>query len=200
MLYLCRKRKLERRPHMPDASLPPLKYATPTRLLHWVSGIMILATLPIGVLMLQEGLARPTQNLLFILHKNGGVIILLLVLLRLVWRLVTPTPALPASVPLWQARAAKLVQAGLYTLLLVMAVSGYVRVRAGGFPVEMLDALGLPPLVPRSDSLAAMAKAVHANARFLLAGLIVLHIGAALRHLVARDGVFGSIWPPVGGK
>jgi cytochrome b561 len=185
---------------MPDASPLPLKYASPTRILHWVSGIMILATFPIGVLMLQQGLARPTQNLLFILHKNAGVIILLLVLVRLVWRVAVPAPALPATVPLWQVRAAKMVQTALYTLLLVMAVSGYVRVRAGGFPVEMLDAFGLPPLVPRSESLAALAKSIHANARFLLAALIVLHIGAALRHLLARDGVFSSIWPPVGGK
>lgn len=185
---------------MPSADRPPLKYAATTRLLHWVSGIMVLATLPIGVLMLQEGLARPTQNLLFILHKNGGVIILTLVIARLVWRMVTPAPALPPSVPLWQVRAAKLVQAALYTLLLVMAISGYVRVRAGGFPVEMLDALGLPPLVPRSETLAETAKAVHANARFILVALIVMHIGAGLRHLFARDGVFGHIWPPLGGK
>jgi cytochrome b561 len=161
---------------------------------------MILATLPIGVLMLQEGLARSTQNLLFILHKNGGVLILLLVVARLMWRAATPAPALPASVPLWQARIAKLVQAALYTLLLTMAISGYVRVRAGGFPIEMLDALGVPAFVPRSDTLAETAKWVHANARFLLAALILAHVGAALRHLVARDGVFGSIWPPLGGK
>ncbi len=185
---------------MATAKQLPLKYSTPTRVLHWVSGIMILATLPIGVIMLQEGLARPTQNLLFILHKNGGVIILLLVLLRLVWRLLTPAPALPPSVPSWQARAAKLVQGALYALLLVMTISGYIRVRAGGFPIEMLDALGVPPLVPRSDALAATAKTIHGNARFVLAALIVLHIGAALRHLFARDGVFGTIWPPIGRK
>lgn len=200
MVYLCRKRKLERRLPMTAATSLPLKYSAPTRILHWVSGIMILATLPVGVLMLQDGLVRPTQNLLFILHKNAGVIILLLIVLRLVWRLVTPTPALPPSVPRWQARAAKGVQAGLYTLVLVMAVSGYVRVRAGGFPIEMLDAIGVPPLVPRSDTLAATAKAIHANARFALAALIVLHIGAAMRHLIARDGVFDSIWPPIGRK
>ena len=89
-------------------------------------------------------------------------------------------------------------QVALYTLLVIMAVSGYVRVRAGGFPIEMLDALGVPTLVPRSDALAQAAKTLHANARFPLAALIVLHVGAGLKHLLARDGVFGRIWPPVG--
>ncbi|MCH8466657.1 MAG: cytochrome b/b6 domain-containing protein, partial [Roseinatronobacter sp.] len=138
------------------------------------------------------------QNRLFILHKNGGVIIFLLGVLRIMWRLATPAPALPPQIPDWQRRAAKAVQAALYLLLIVMAVSGYIRVRAGGFPIEALDALGLPGLVPRSEPLAEAAQRVHGLARFPLMALIVLHIAAGLKHLIARDGVFGHIWPPLG--
>lgn len=174
------------------------KYPALIRLLHWGVGVLVLLTIPVGVIMLQEGLARPTQDLLFILHKNGGVLILLLVLLRIMWRLVTPAPALPPTIPTWQVRSAKAVQWTLYALLLVMAISGYIRVRAGGFPIEGLDALGIPALVPRSDALSEVAKTVHATARFPLAALIVLHIAAGLKHLLARDGVFGHIWPPMG--
>lgn len=184
--------------HMAEVLTPSQKYTALTRFLHWVVALMVISTIPIGVIMLQDGLSRSTQDLLFILHKNGGVLILLLVVLRLVWRAATPAPALPAAVPAWQARAAKLVQGALYGLLLVMAISGYIRVRAGGFPIETLDALGVPSLVPRSEPLAERAQAVHATARFPLAALILLHIAAGLKHLVARDGVFGHIWPPVG--
>lgn len=174
------------------------KYVPLTRGLHWVVAVMVLATLPIGVIMLQEGLARPTQNLLFILHKNGGVVLLVLVLLRILWRVLTPAPPPPPHLRAWQVRVAEGVHWALYALLLVMAISGYVRVRAGGFPVEMLDALGLPPLVPRSETLANFAKDIHANARFALAALVVLHIGAGLNHALRRDGVFSRIWPPFG--
>lgn len=176
----------------------PVRYSSTTRALHWITAIMVIATIPIGVMMLQDGLARGTRDLLFILHKNGGVILLLLVVLRILWRLATPAPNLPPSIPDWQQRAAKGVQWALYALLLVMAISGYVRVRAGGFPIEMLDAFGLPPLVPRSDALANAAKNIHATARFPLAALIILHIAAGLRHAAARDGVFSHIWPPIG--
>ena len=176
----------------------PAKYATSTRLLHWIAALMVLATIPIGVVMLQEGLARPTQNLLFVLHKNGGVIILLLVLARIVARLLAPSPVLPPEIPRWQARVARFTQFALYALLLTMAISGYVRVRAGGFPIEALDALGLPGFVPRSDALAEVAKTIHGYARFPLVALIALHIAAGLKHLIARDGVFGHIWPPLG--
>lgn len=182
--------------HAPQS---PIRYPALTRSLHWLVAIMVIATMPIGMAMQQEGLARPTQDLLYILHKNGGVILLLLVLLRLVWRARHPAPPMPASLPGWQVAVAKLTHWLLYGLLLVMAISGYIRVAAGGFPIEMLDALGIPKLVPRSDSLAETAKAIHGTARFGLALLILMHIGAALQHLlIKRDGVFGRIWPPFG--
>ncbi len=174
------------------------KLSGTTRLLHWVSAVLIVAMIPIGVIMQQEGLARPTQDLMFILHKNGGVIVLLLVVLRLIWRAAHPAPPLPAHMPNWQVKAASGVQWGLYAMLIVMALSGYIRVRAGGFPVEMLDALNVPAMVPRSDALAETAQTIHSNARFVLVALILVHVGAALRHAVARDGVFSRIWPPVG--
>lgn len=174
------------------------KFTGTTRLLHWISAVMIVGMIPVGVIMQQDGWARSTQDLLFILHKNGGVIVFLLVVLRLVWRATHPAPPLPAHMPAWQIKAASAVQWGLYAMLLVMAISGYVRVRAGGFPVEMLDALNVPAMVPRSDGLAETAKAIHSNARFILVALILVHVGAALRHAIARDGVFSRIWPPVG--
>jgi cytochrome b561 len=174
------------------------RYPAMTRSLHWIVALMVIAMIPIGNIMTVQGLSRPVQDTLFILHKNGGVILLLLVVLRIFWRVWRPGPPLPTHMPDWQKTAAKTAHWLLYGALIVMAVSGYVRVRAGGFPVEMLDALGLPGFVPRSDSLAETAKAIHATAKFLLVALVLAHVGAALKHLLARDGVFGRIWPPVG--
>ncbi|NYS23909.1 cytochrome b [Rhodobacteraceae bacterium 2376] len=183
----------------PDAGRPPVvRYAVPVRFLHWLVAILIIGTIPIANVMQREGLERATQDLLFILHKNGGVIIFLLVVLRILWRVATPAPPMPATMPGWQQAVAKLAHWGLYAMLLVMTVSGYIRVRAGGFPVEMLDALGVPAMVPRSDSLAETAQAIHSTGRFVLIALILAHVGAAVQHALKRDGVFSRIWPPVG--
>jgi len=79
-----------------------------------------------------------------------------------------------------------------------MPLSGYIRVRAGGFPIEALDALGLPTLIPRSDALAEAAKAVHETAGALLIIVLMLHIAAALHHaLLLRDGIWSRISPPL---
>jgi len=176
-------------------------YPTLLRWLHWLTAIVVLATIPVGVFMTTEGLSRPLQNTLFIFHKNVGVVILLLVAARLLVRVRARPGPLPESVPSWQRTASALSHTALYLLLIVMAVSGYVRVVAGGFPIEALNAIGFPPLVPRSDTLADTAQWIHSTARFILVAFILLHIGAALQHgLIKRDGVFSRMWPPVAPK
>lgn len=171
-------------------------YRPAARILHWLSALLVLATIPAGVIMVQEGLSRPLQNGLYMFHKNIGVVILLLVLARLAYRVANPPPPLPAGLPALQANIARSVHLLLYLFLIIMAVSGYVRVVAGGFPLEVWDALGVPRLVAESTVLADQAKAVHAFARYGLVALIALHIGAAVYHgVVRKDGIVSRMWP-----
>jgi cytochrome b561 len=177
----------------------PVAYRPFARALHWTTALIVLGMIPAGIVMLQPGLDRPVQNLLFMVHKNMGVVVLLLVLVRLAYRAAYPPPPLPRSVPDWQRRVSGLTHALLYAVLLVMAVSGYVRVVAGGFPLEWWDALGVPRLVPRSDALAGAAKTVHWAAHYAIIALVILHVGAALYHaLIKRDGILGRMWPALG--
>jgi cytochrome b561 len=99
--------------------------------------------------------------------------------------------------PAWQHRAAGLSHLALYALLVIMPVAGYIRVKAGGFPIETLDWLGLPSLVARSDAVAEAAKTLHYLGGLAIAALIGMHIAAAAFHgIVRRDGVFSRMWPP----
>ncbi|MEE4117763.1 MAG: cytochrome b/b6 domain-containing protein [Paracoccaceae bacterium] len=174
-------------------------YSGLARAIHWLVALLVLTMIPAGLFMVQEGLPRGLQNGLFIFHKNVGVVVLLLMLVRLGVRRLRPPPGLPAHLPGWQRRAAAASHAALYGLAILVPVAGYVRVRAGGFPIEWLDALGVPPLVPRSDALAQVAQTTHYVAALTFAALIGLHMLAAIYHgAIRRDGVFGRIWPPVG--
>lgn len=177
------------------------RYSATARLFHWTMALLILLTIPAGLIMVRPDLDREFQNALFLYHKNVGVLLLLLVMGRLTWRLCVPPPRLPRHMPPWQARIAGLTHAAMYGLLFVMPIAGYIRVKAGGFPIESLDALGVPSLVPRSDAVAEVAKTVHYLCGLTIAAVIALHIGAALFHgLLKRDGIFSRMWPPVGGN
>ncbi|QQA42692.1 cytochrome b [Pelagovum pacificum] len=171
-------------------------YRGPAKALHWIVALLVVSTIPAGLVMVQDGIGRGLQDALFIYHKHVGVLILILVLVRLAYRLANPPPPLPDSVPPLQQRVAVATHWLLYAALLVMALSGYVRVVAGDFPIEFLDRLGVPPLVPANEALAETAKSIHAITRFALIPLVLMHIGAALFHaVVLKDGVFASMWP-----
>ncbi len=171
------------------------------RLMHWLTAGLVLLTIPAAILMQRPGIGRGLQDPLFVFHKNIGVVILVIVTLRLAYRLVNPPPPLPDHVPKIQRIIADLTHWTLYGLLLAMAISGYIRVAAGGFPLEFFDSLGFPRIAPRSDELAQSAKTIHAALRFPIIGLIVLHVSAALYHgLIRRDGILQRMAPSVSDK
>lgn len=157
--------------------------------------LLVLMMIAAGTVMLQDGISRSLQNTLFIFHKNVGVVLLVLIVVRMAYRWRHAPPKEPPHLPQWQVKIAGATHFALYALLFIMPVAGYVRVRAGGFPIEWLDAMGLPTLVPRSDALAAFAKSTHYYGSWAIALLVAMHISAALYHaLIKRDGVFSRMW------
>jgi cytochrome b561 len=149
-----------------------------------------------GIIMTREGIPRPLQNNLFIFHKNVGVLLMVLIFVRLAFRWRNAPPPEPDHLADWQVKVAAVTHGLLYALLVIMPLSGYIRVRAGGFPIETLDKWGIPAMVPRSDALADLAKAVHYYSSWLIVILVAMHVGAALQHaLIKKDGVFSRMWP-----
>ncbi|SNR45094.1 cytochrome b [Paracoccus sediminis] len=171
-------------------------YRPPARWLHWIVAAAVLLMIPAGLTMTQEGLSRPVQDTLFLFHKNLGTVLIPVILMRVIYRLTHRPPPLPKTIPAWQRTAAAVSHGLLYALLIVMPLSGFVRVRAGGYPIELLDRLGFGPWIAKSESLADAASALHATAAFVLIAILAVHVGAALQHaLIRRDGVWSRMWP-----
>jgi cytochrome b561 len=172
------------------------KYKVPARVFHWLMALLVVGMIPVGFLMIDETLSRELRNTMFISHKNMGVLMLILIALRLLYRLLNPPRLRPVELPKLQEFAAHMTHIGLYALLIIMPLSGYIRVRAGGFPIKVLDSLGVPALVPRSEALAEFAKSVHYFGAYAIAALIAMHVGAALYHaVICKDGIFSLMWP-----
>lgn len=175
------------------------KYSVPARALHWFMALCVLGLIPVGFVMVQDWASRDLRNMMFISHKNIGSLMLVLFFVRLAYRWLNPPRLKPVELAPIQELAAKATHVGLYVMLLIMPLSGYIRVRAGGYPIEALDALGVPALVPRSEALAEFAKNVHFFAAYGFIILIAMHVGAAAFHgLVRKDGIFSRMWPVFG--
>jgi cytochrome b561 len=124
------------------------------------------------------------------------VTIFVLAVLRLAWRLGNPVPMLPAGTPLWQRRLAHLSHAGLYTLLIVMPVTGWIMSSALNLPVVYLGLIHIPSPFGVDRALGEAMKSVHQMLAMALLILVSVHAAAALyHHFVLRDDVLRRMLP-----
>lgn len=172
-----------------------LRYTPLAKLLHWLLALLIVGLLGVGWYMVD--LPVSVQRLkLFNWHKWAGITVLVLSALRLLWRLRHAPPALPASVPAWQRRAAGLTHGALYVLFFATPLLGWAYSSAAGFPVVWFGVVPLPDWLPRSRELAAMLKPWHGWLAYTLAALVVVHIAAALdHHWRAKDQLLRRMLP-----
>jgi cytochrome b561 len=177
----------------------PATYGTVARLFHWTIALMVLVQIPAGVAMTSEPLGEVATPF-YVLHKGMGSVLLVLVVARILWRVTHRPPPFPDSMPALEQRIAHRTHIAIYVLLLTMTVSGYVRTVADEYPIELLDALGVPPLIGPNPGLAAAMLVVHQFSVLALLGLVAVHVAEVLRHqLIDRDSTLGRRWPPWGG-
>lgn len=173
---------------------PAARWGRIHQLLHWGIAAMILGLAAVGLWM--TGMPNSMDKLqVYALHKSFGITVLALVLLRLGWRLVAGRPpALPG--PAWQTRLAGAMHGLLYLLMLAMPLSGWLYNSASNFPLRWFGVVTLPALSGPSPGLKAIAGAVHEWGFWLLALLVAVHAGAAIKHhLVDRDATLARMLP-----
>jgi cytochrome b561 len=159
------------------------------RFFHWLIAALIFAQYVLGWLAASWGLS-PTKINLFVWHKSLGILVLALVILRLLNRLTKPTPALPAAMPAWERTAARASHALLYLAMIAMPITGWVIHSASGVPFRIFWQVPLPPLVAPDKHTADLAAVAHFSLGVVFVALIVLHVGAALRHhFIKHDDV-----------
>lgn len=181
------------------ATIPGPGYGTIARLFHWVIALMVVVQIPSGIAMTSEPLMAIADPL-FILHKGMGSVLLVLVAARVLWRILHRPPNFPDYMPSREQRIASGTHVAIYTLLVTMVVSGYLRTVGDGFPIELLDALGVPPLIPLMPRAARAMLVVHQFAVIALVGLVAVHVAAVLRHhLIEENPILMRMWPPLGG-
>ncbi len=175
------------------------RYTKAAIVLHWVIAVLIICQLAGGVFM--ERL--PPTALKFELyqwHKSFGILILLLSLARLLWRLGHRPPALPDGMKVWEKMAAHLTHVAFYGVMIGMPLLGWLMVSASPYDFDTVLFKLIPwphvPFVPQAEELESLFKFWHKYLGYAAIGLVVLHIGAALKHhFVNKDGVLARMMP-----
>ena len=164
-----------------------VRYNAVARAFHIVIAAMVIFNLVTGI----AGDAIEDIWQPFPAHKATGILILLLSLGRLGWRFTWTMPEWPATMGSLQRKVAKVTHVALYALMLIVPLTGWIFSSAGKYPLSIYGLFDWPKLaVAKGSALADAAHKGHEVLGFVMAGLVVLHIAAALHHhFVIKDNV-----------
>jgi cytochrome b561 len=166
-------------------------YSTAARRFHWWTFALVAVQIPVGLFMVRYGAATdfafPTGQL-YDAHKIMGLVILVLVAARLIYRLTRGAPPDEPTIEPWQRIVGRINHWALYVLVIVTPIIGWRAISHYG-PFEPFG-IKLPAIASQDQEKATQAFAWHKWAAYILILLIGMHVAAALFHyLIRKDGV-----------
>jgi cytochrome b561 len=171
------------------------RYGVLAQLFHWTV---------VGLIITQFVLARKADALplglakigVLAQHKSFGMTIFALAILRLLWRFMNPVPPLPVNTPGWLRFGAHVSHWGLYALIIVTPLFGWMMSSARNFPVSYFGLFTLPDLVQPDRARYEVFRDIHAVLANTIFFVAVLHALAALKHhFYDRDNVLRRMLP-----
>jgi cytochrome b561 len=170
-------------------------WGAPARLLHWAIALLVLVQIGSGWAAVKWPLS-PTKLDLYVWHKSTGMLILVLMTVRIAWRLANIAPSLPTGMKPVERIAAQGSHLLLYLLLILMPITGWIVSSASNIPFRIFWVIPLVSIADPDKAIADAAARVHFALFVALSLLLVVHIGAALRHhFLKRNDVLVRMLP-----
>lgn len=170
--------------------------------LHWIIAALIITNIILGLSM-----TEPDIPSLIALHKSIGFTILVLSVLRLVWRWMNPVPPPPMGLNRWIRVSGRFTHYLFYALIIIIPLSGWIFTSAGamGHPASVFGLFNWPAFPGFSEMTRSVARPYHSAFHTMhvwlawaMIGLVPLHIFAALYHHFYRgDNVLLRMLPGV---
>jgi cytochrome b561 len=163
--------------------------------LHWLMLVLLVAVYACILLSDSFPKGSDTRALLKTWHFMLGLTVFALVWIRLIAKLVSPTPLIEPPIPRWQDLAAKAVQALLYLLMIAMPLLGWLILSTSGKPIPFYG-WQLPALIAENKGLAETVKEIHEAGASVIYFLVGTHALAAMyHHYFLRDNTLRRMLP-----
>ena len=159
------------------------EYGLISKLLHWISALLLFAQIPLGFYLVDLDFGTERINLENI-HITIGLSIFYLVILRLLYKSLNPTPKLGPSVFTGQKFLAKLNHVLLYVTILSVTISGILKKLFNG---ETLTIFYKKIQIQDNFELGELFYDIHVVSNYVLIGLIIIHIFAVIVHKLFFD-------------
>jgi len=173
------------------------RYDALQRALHWTMAIVIVLAVAIGLYCSFLTPGTPERRYLLDIHKSLGMTALVLLAIRIVYRLIKGAPAYREPLGALVHAGASLAHWGLYAIMLLMPVSGYINSVGGGRTVPWFGLFNWPQLFAPDKALGHLGGMVHGWGAYAIYALLALHIAAVFwHHVVKKDAVLQRMLPP----
>jgi cytochrome b561 len=150
--------------------------------LHWLVAVMVIGLFASGFWMVDLSYYSTWYKTAPFWHKSVGVLLLLMMGYRVLWRVLNGTATPLASHSKAVQRASHFTHLTLYGLIFLIICSGYLISTADGRPIEVFGLFDLPSAGELFAEQADKAGLVHKFAAYGLIALAALHALAALKH------------------
>jgi len=164
-------------------------YGVIAKAIHWLLFLMLTFAILAGNLL--ASMPKSVEKMQAAgMHKSFGAALLMLITLRLLWRLFNDTPSLPDETTATEIFLAKAMHWGLYILMFAQPLSGMMMTQAAGFPVSFFGLFELPVFLDKNPELAKTFLTLHGTVWIVLVMAVFGHAGAALHHhFIKKDNV-----------
>ena len=154
------------------------EYGLISKVLHWLSAILLLVQIPLGFYLVDLDFGEQRINVENI-HVIIGLSIFYTVILRLVNKILNPTPKLNPSIFKGQVFLAKMNHILLYLAILSITVSGILKKLFNG---ETLIIFFKEIQIKDNFELADQFYNIHIISNYTILVLIVIHLMAVIVH------------------
>lgn len=183
----------------------PSRYGAVAMALHWLIAALLLVNIALGLYVAEiMPDADPMHGAVLQFHKSVGLTVLVLSLLRVLWRLVNPAPPLPEIMARSTKFLAHISHVVLYVLIVIIPLTGWAMVSASrsATAVSYFGLFHWPNLpfltsLPRPEkvSLHHAFNTSHVVLALFALVLVPIHIAGALYHRGRQDDVFSRMVP-----
>jgi cytochrome b561 len=164
------------------------RYGLVSMLLHWGVALVVYGLFALGLWMVELDYYDAWRKAAPDLHKSIGLTLFAVVLIRVVWRIVSPPPPAPATQGKWTQLAAKLGHLFLYVALFATMFAGYLISTADGVGISVFGLFEVPSIIDSIPDQADVAGDIHSYLAWTLVIFSGLHALAALKHhFIDRD-------------
>jgi len=155
-------------------------YGLIARLLHWGMAIAILAMFALGLWMRGLSYYSVWYHRAPEIHKSIGIVLLLVLGFRFLWRLFDQRPDDSYLKPN-ERKISALVHHGFYLLLAALMAAGYLIATLDGHVISVFGWADVPSIY-QQKGLEDWAGLIHEWLAYGLMALVALHAAAAMKH------------------